>query len=78
MCYVTSDGLQLAGATAADIIDALRRDSKTPGRDRDQFLEILARGARLQTGACVRTTDCATALADLETAGLIERLPDNG
>ncbi len=78
MRYVTRDGLELHGAAAADIIDALRRTSRAPGRDRTEFLEILARGARLQTGALVRTTDCAATLADLETAGLIERLPDNG
>jgi hypothetical protein len=78
MRYITRDGLQLDGAGAAEIIDGLRQNSKAPGRDRTEFLEILARGARLQTGAFVRVTDCASTLADLETAGLIERLPDNG
>jgi hypothetical protein len=52
--------------------------ARHPGRDRSQFLEIIARGARLQTGAFVRTTDCEPALADLEQAGLIESVPDNG
>jgi hypothetical protein len=73
MRYVTRDGLPLEGEDATEIIDALRRDSFSPGRDRTEFLGILAKGARLQTGAKIRATDCEAALADLVEAGLIER-----
>ena len=74
MRYATRDGMRLEGDTAADIIDGLRADTHAPGRDRAHFLEILAEGARMQTGGGFRSTDCETLLADLVTAGLMERL----
>jgi len=70
--YVTRDGLVLEGETAIEVIDSLRRDSFSPGRDRSEFLRSLAEGAEMQTGKRVRPTDCETALADLIAAGLVE------
>jgi hypothetical protein len=74
MRYLTRDGIIVQGATSGAVIDDLRAHSRTPGRDRSEYVEILAQGARLQTGVHVRSTDCNVLLADLVTAGLIEKL----
>jgi hypothetical protein len=74
MRFITRDGLPLEGETASDIIDALRADSRHPGRDRTEFLGILTKGAKLQTGAKISARDCETVLAGLTDAGLLERI----
>ena len=71
---MTRDGVPPEGKTAVDVVDALRAASRTPGPDRAEYIEIVAQGARLQTGALVRVIDCEAVLTDLEKAGLIEKL----
>jgi hypothetical protein len=74
MRYLNRDGTTFEGETARDAVIALRATSRTPGRDLTHFMAAAAAGGRLQTGRHIRTTTPDVFLADLEHAGLIERI----
>ena len=74
MRYVTREGEALKAATASELIDELRRFSRSPGQTRAAFITIFARNVALQTGHAIRTSPDETVLADLMEAGLIESL----
>jgi hypothetical protein len=78
MRYTTREGLPLEGGTPVEIIESLRSYSRTPSRDRTEYLGQLASAATLQTGKRVRSTDCATTLADLSPRGWLSARTEPG
>ena len=74
MRFVTRDGVPFDGATFTEAAEALRATSREPGRDLAEFMLGTARRAELQTGHHVRSAVAGDFLADIEAAGLIERL----
>jgi hypothetical protein len=74
MRYLTKDRTTFEGETARDAVAALRATSRTPGRDVAHFMAAAAAGTRVHTGRHIRTATPEVFLADLERAGLIERI----
>jgi hypothetical protein len=74
MNFRTRDGLEFQGATAREAAEALRAASWQPERDLREWMRRTAAAARLQTGRAVRHHNPDVFLADLESAGLIERV----
>jgi hypothetical protein len=72
--YVTREGEPVTGASAADVVIALRAMSRSPGRDLADYMGSTSARARLQNGSVVRGDTCAHFLADLVAAGLLERM----
>ena len=72
--YQTLDGAVFEADSADELVDRLFADSRSPERDREEWMRATARRAEIQSGHRVRATDAETFVADLIAARLIERL----
>jgi hypothetical protein len=74
MKYRTRDGIPLAGDTAYEVIESLRRTSRDGRPTLRGFMSITARAAEIQTGQPVSGDTADALLAGLIGCGLIEEI----
>lgn len=74
MRFLTRDGVPFEGGTFLEAVTAPRATSRRSCPGIAEFMVAVAAGVELQAGHHVRSAIAADFLADLEAAGLIERV----
>lgn len=74
MKYKTNDGQEYVATSAVELVEAMRRDSRSPSSSIEDFMGQVAHRCKLSKGSEISTKEAGSFIQDLLDEGFLEEL----